>query len=278
MSVNERPFTKSNRGDRPNGPTGAPGGVTRGHGHGQRQRRAPSPHVNAFESDDQRSADEAHRRSSKATPKEDNEQIYEAYDFTPLTKQSRVLRRGRGRRVEDEYSEEEMLSLSAPERRPQSQVDSDSASSHQEQESDREDSELGCIIPRQKHPKQDYQTENCPGNTKKEPVSSHKILQRSGGRGQRQQVASAGHPWNPDDEFHSSSQQTDYGGEYPRGYQNQMDLNPQRRYDANRHGQYYGRSGKHSRPAYHPDMKYERDSADKFEDAPVDKRQEPYFG
>jgi hypothetical protein len=141
-----------------------------------------------------------------------------------------------------------------------------------------DDSELGCIIPRQKHAKQDYQNEKCAGNAKKEPGGSHKILQRSGGRGQRKQAGSTSHQWNPEDEFHSSSQQTDYGGEYPRGYQNQMDLNQQRRYEANRHNQYYARSGKHNQPVYHPEMNYERDSADKFEDAATDKHQEQYYG
>ena len=56
--------------------------------------------------------------NNKQHLKDENEQIHEAYDFTPLTKQSRVLRRGRGRRVEEEFSEEEMSTMSVPERRP----------------------------------------------------------------------------------------------------------------------------------------------------------------
>jgi len=115
INMNERPFTKSNRGDGPSGPAG---GVVRGHGHGQRYKRAPSPDANTFESEDQQSADEPRRRNNKQHLKDENEQIHEAYDFTPLTKQSRVLRRGRGRRVEEEFSEEEMSTMSVPERRP----------------------------------------------------------------------------------------------------------------------------------------------------------------
>jgi len=39
-----------------------------------------------------------------------------------------------------------------------------------------DDSEGGCIRPRQKHLKQDYQNDKCAGNLKKEQASSHKIL------------------------------------------------------------------------------------------------------
>ena len=53
------------------------------------------------------------------------------YDFTPLTKQSRVLRRGRGRRVEvKSSSEEEVLSVSAREIHDRSNTPSMISSGH----------------------------------------------------------------------------------------------------------------------------------------------------
>jgi len=56
-----------------------------------------------------------------------------------------------------------------------------------------------------------------------------------------------------------------------------MDANHQRRFESNRQNQYYDRSGKQNQAVHHPDMNYDHDNANKFEDAPANKGQEPYY-